>query len=130
MNDHVIEIGGKVYPLLFSTNAASALDRLLRDLHQGNVAELLGRVIAKQPSLTDIHMMMWALIEGGRKRAASRATDPSKARFTPFTLDEVGDMIDDAGGLQQIMDAVELAMVAATPKPSTEDEPVGDEKND
>lgn len=114
MAEVMIDLAGKQYPIVFSTNAAYALDLQLRSLKLGTVGEFVDRTLAGRASLAEIQLLLWACLEGGRKKA--------KTRTMPFTVDEVGDMIDDAGGVNQVVDHLTAVLLGSVPKQETEGE--------
>lgn len=81
-----IQIGDNVYPVLFSANALRRLEE-----QTGMSIMQLGYILQQGlGTFNQMHCIVWAGLEGGRIRA--------KTRPNPFTMDEVGDLIDEAGG--------------------------------
>jgi hypothetical protein len=105
--ERTIEIGGRAYPLLFSTNAVYQLELKLRQDNMGTLGSFLQRVAAGQAGPVELHLLLWACMEGGRRKTGFRPI--------PFTLDEVGDLIDDAGGIVTLASKLSDAVAAASP---------------
>lgn len=117
-----ITLGQKTYPIKLTTNAAYLLDLHLRQQNIGNVGQFFDRVLSGNASLLEIQLLLWALMEGGRRF--------TKSRNQAFSIEEVGDLIDSmggpeggiGGGLKLVHDQVLDALKATQPKP----EPAGD----
>ena len=117
--ERTLEIGGRAYSILFSTNAAFQLDLYLRQNKLGAVEDLLARLASGRGGPADLQLMIWASLEGARRKDRSRST--------PYPVDEVGDLIDEAGGLTGISEKVMEAVAAAQAK-STEESPAKNAK--
>lgn len=85
---------------------------------RGSGADLVDRVISLQGSAADIHLFFWAILEGGRIK--------HKTKEKAFTVQEVGELIDEAGGLLEVSRQLNEALKAAVP---TEEE-TGDRGNE
>jgi hypothetical protein len=125
-----ITIGRKTYPILYSANALRRLER-----ETGHPTSRVGLLLLTgQGGFDLLQCVLWAGLEGARLKNITRPN--------PFTVDEVGDMIDDLGGPETAWDieakppapmaiAVLEAWQSAFPKQQRKDLPKGDEgKND
>jgi hypothetical protein len=90
---------GSLYSVRFTQNALYRLHKLLgRPLPE----------VARNPGAVEIQSLLWAGLEGARLK--------HKDRKEPFTLDEVGDLIDQIGATpaaQVVLDALKLAIPSA-----------------
>ncbi len=106
-----IEIKGKSYGLLFSTNAGFHLELYLIQHGLGTVDALVMR-LKSNPMRVDLQLLIWASLEGFRRKFQSRPN--------AFTVDEVGDLIDDAGGMEEIstklLEVLEASALKAEPE--------------
>jgi hypothetical protein len=94
------ETGGHAYTVRFTQNALYRLQKQLnRPPHE----------ITGQASAVEIQTMMWAGLEGARLKHLDRKE--------PYTIDEVGDIIDELGGMgiaaQIVSEALRAAIVPA-----------------
>lgn len=103
-----IEIGGRAYPLLFSQNAAFQLELYLKQNKMGTLADFMSQLLSPQCGPMHFQIFMWACLEGARRK--------TNGRFQPYTVDEVGDLIDTAGGLDAITNQLMEALTPAIPK--------------
>jgi len=131
-----ITIGNKVYPILYSANGLRRLER-----ETGHPTSRIGLLLISGAGGFDLlQCVMWAGLEGARLKLLTRPN--------PFTVDEVGDLIDELGGPEVAWDiedgsnpktgwkgsqmavAVLEAWQSAFPKQQRRDLPKGDAKND
>lgn len=105
-----VEIAGQAYSIVFSTNAAFQLGTYLRQNALGTMQDFMLRLIRGDSDLVDIQILLWACLEGGRRRSVN-------GRPNPYTVDEVGDLIEQAGGLTGVARALLDAVKAASPTP-------------
>lgn len=89
---HRVTLGKREYPLLYSSNAFRRLEKET-DMPIGEIG---ARLRAGLGGWGLLHVILWAGLEGGRIRTAERNR--------PFTVDEVGDLIDAEGGASTIWD--------------------------
>ncbi len=115
-----IEIKGKSFGLLFSTNAGFQLELYLRQHGLGTVDGLVMRLKGGSGGRLDLHLLIWASLEGFRRKYQSRPN--------AFTVDEVGDLIDDAGGMEEISTKLLEVLEASALKAEAETGPKGDAK--
>ncbi len=112
--EHSIEIGGRAYPLLWSTNAAYQLELHLKQNKMGTLVDFMSQ-LGTPGSVLNLTLLFWAQLEGARRK--------TNGRYQPYTIDEAGDLIDKAGGLGadglvvEKLSAVMEAFYAAIPKP-------------
>jgi hypothetical protein len=92
------EANAKVYTVRFTQNA---LYRVQKALGQAL------REITAQAGVVEIQTLLWAGLEGARLKRPERKE--------PFTLDEVGDIIDDLGGLNRASEIVAEALQLIVP---------------
>jgi len=80
-------------PLCFSQNALYRLQK-----ESGRPPAILGLLLVSgRGGPVELTQIVWAGLEGGRLRLATRAK--------PYELDEVGDLIDAAGGAEVVSEA-------------------------
>jgi len=103
--EHTIEIGGKSYPLIFNTHAICQLEAYLRREDLGTLNDIFGRMSQAQVSLLDLQVILWASLEGYRRK--------HKTRSFPYTMDEVCNLLDSHGGGLQGLTAVLVEAVRA-----------------
>lgn len=120
-----ITIGRKTYPILYSANALRRLER-----ETGHPTSRIGLLlITGQGGFDLLQTVLWAGLEGARLKFLTRPN--------PYTLDEVGDMLDDLGGPETAWDieatppspmatAVLEAWKSAFPKQQRKDLPKSD----
>jgi len=113
------------YPVVFSTNAAFLLDVYLRQNHLGNVRDFMNRMIVGDFALLEVHLLFWAALEGGRKKEALAVKAPY--RLTAWSIEEVGELIDKAGGIKPLAEPLLEILIAAKPLDRPADK--GDAKN-
>jgi hypothetical protein len=94
-------VGERTYTARFTQNALYKLQKQLnRPLHE----------ITGFASAVEIQTMLWAALEGARLKHLDRKE--------PFTIDEVGDIIDDLGGMgaaaEIVSDALRMAVLGNT----------------
>lgn len=107
-----ITIGQKTYTLQYTSNALFKLEK-----ETGKSTRMLGLILASgRGGFADLQIILWAGLEGARIKHQLRAE--------PFTVEEVGDMLDDAGGNGVVWEeghpvagAVLEAWLTAFPKP-------------
>jgi len=121
MIDAVITIDGQDYPVCFNTHAQYALDvHCRREKLPTNAGEIIDRVMARRAGVMEMVLVMWAMMEGGRKRKETRAR--------PYMVDEVNDLIDKLpGGLVEAMEGLLAALAAAAPKATESKKKKGEE---
>jgi hypothetical protein len=89
MEQKIIRIGRQEYPILYNANAIRRLE-----LETGHSSARIGlMLLSGVGGFAMLHAVLWAGLEGGRLRNTTR---PS-----PYTMDEVGDLIDAAGGVTE-----------------------------
>jgi hypothetical protein len=82
-----IVVEGKTYPIVFSSNALARLEE-----ETGMATHHLGLLfLSGRAGYRFLRMLLWAGLEGARLRIKG-------ARRNKWELDEVGDLIDAAGG--------------------------------
>lgn len=114
--EHVISIKGKALPVLFTVGSVSRLQREtgLRlgdfinmfsaspDLQQAADAgdmEQVARLWFQQTGLLEIQGLLFAGLEGARAK--------ERYRSTPYTFDQVGDLLEEAdGGMMAVFQAL------------------------
>lgn len=132
--DHVIVVGGVNYPIRFGQNALFLLESELMAIEAKSVAagakpktrtitipSVKGQkprsidlpvtgldLLAEMPNVTSVQLMFWAGLESARMR--NRPNDD------PYTITAVGEIIDEAGGVENIMIDVMRAYSQAFPK--------------
>ena len=112
--ESTLEVEGQSYPLIFSTNASYKLEKYLREEKMGTVGDLFKRLLDGTAGMMEVHQILWASLEGGRTR------DVVPTRPNPYTIEEVGKLIDKMGGLialAAIKMAILEAVSAAAPEP-------------
>lgn len=115
--ERTIEIAGRAYPLAFTTNATFQLGLYLRQNELGTTKEFVNRLTSGKADMVEIQLFFWACLEGARRR--------TRWRNQPFTVDEAGELIDKAGGLESLSTDLVEAITAAAPdaKDGTEGSP-------
>lgn len=128
MLDSVIEAGGKTFVVRFSQNALFLLEQHLESMEDDNrraghaaktriersggrdvVVEISGMDLLKElPTNVSMQLLFWAGLEGARLKNRDRAQ--------PYTVYEAGDIIDEVGGIDQIMIPVSRAYALAFPQ--------------
>lgn len=113
-----VNIGGKQYPLSFGHNAIRRLERQTGYAMPQILAEM------RSGSHAIMHEALWAGLEGGRMKTNHRPL--------AYSLDEVGDMLDEHAGNgvwnepdHEISKALIEAWTSAFPAPRKEDKPSG-----
>lgn len=92
MEQRTITIGSKTYPILYSANALRRLER-----ETGHPTSRIGiLLLTGQGGFDLLQCVLWAGLEGARLKHLTRPN--------PYTVDEVGDMIDDLGGAETAWD--------------------------
>jgi hypothetical protein len=87
-----IEIAGRPYPVMFTSNALFRLEK-----ETGVATAVLGTLLLHQRAgLRELQQILWAGLEGARLKYGTRPM--------PFSVDEVGDLIDEAGGALVVWD--------------------------
>lgn len=82
-----VDIKGVRTPIIYSTNALNLLEK-----ETGVATLVLGvRLQSGRAGFRELHQIFWAGLEGGRKKFATRQM--------PYSMDEVGDLLDDMGGI-------------------------------
>lgn len=107
------------FPLIFSSNALRILERETGKNLDQIVAEI------RSGSRAIMHELLWACLEGGRAK--------TNARPHPWTLSEVGDLLDEHGGSNIVFNTlthpISIAVIdawgSAQPEPRPEDKPKG-----
>lgn len=130
MEQRDIKVGIKTYPILYSANALRRLER-----ETGHPTNRIGvLLLTGQGGFDLLQCVLWAGLEGARLKHLTRPN--------PYTVDEVGDLIDDLGGPETAWDlesvppapmatAVLQAWQSSFPKKQRDDLPKGDKpKND
>ena len=92
------EVAGKTYGLRFTSNALFKLE----EKSGRSVPEMLVAFNEGRCGVRDIQLMFWAALEGHRLK--------SKPRSSPYTVEEAGDIIDDAGGFREVADLLTTAI--------------------
>src|SRR6185295_16799532 len=98
--ERTIVLNGQAFPVVFSQNAIFALTQYLRNNNMGTLASFITRTIPpldKNGKISpdadlsglaaDGQIFLWACLEGGRRR--------SHYRHQPFTIDEVGELMQE-----------------------------------
>jgi hypothetical protein len=86
MEQRVVTILSKSYPVLYSANAIRRLEK-----ETGHSSHRIGiMLLSGVGGFALLQEVLWAGLEGGRLK--------NHTRPNPFTVDEVGDLIDEAGG--------------------------------
>lgn len=130
MEQRDIKVGKFTFPILYSANALRRLER-----ETGHPTHRIGiLLLTGQGGFDLLQCVLWAGLEGARLKHATRPN--------PFTLDEVGDLIDELGGPEVAWDiesepkapmavAVLAAWTSSFPKKARTDLPKdkGDGKN-
>lgn len=132
--NHVIVAGGVNYPIRFGQSALYLLEEKLTEIegkslaagHPPKMSEIkISRgkgveprivkvpvtgleLLQTVPNATAMHIMCWAGMEAARIK--------NKSRHEPFTVHEVGDIIDEAGGVEEITLPVMRAYAEAFPQ--------------
>jgi hypothetical protein len=89
-------VGERTYSVRFTQNALYKLQKQLnRPLHE----------ITGFASIVEIQTMLWAGLEGARLKHSDRKE--------PFTIEEVGDLIDELGGMGAAAEIVSDALCLA-----------------
>lgn len=130
MEQRDIKVGKATLPILYSANALRRLER-----ETGHPTQRIGiLLLTGQGGFDLLQCVLWAGLEGARLKLGTRPN--------PYTVDEVGDMIDELGGPEVAWDidakppapmatAVLAAWSSSFPKKARTDLPKGDErKND
>lgn len=130
MEQRDIKVGKHTFPVLYSANALRRLER-----ETGHPTHRIGiLLLTGQGGFDLLQCVLWAGLEGARLKLNTRPN--------PFTIDEVGDMIDELGGPEVAWDldakptpapmatAVLEAWHSSFPKKARTDLPKGDVKND
>ena len=130
MEQKDIKVGKHTFPILYSANALRRLER-----ETGHPTHRIGiLLLTGQGGFDLLQCVLWAGLEGARLKLGTRPN--------PFTIDEVGDMIDELGGPEVAWDldavppapmatAVLASWHASFPKKARTDLPKGDgPKND
>lgn len=94
--ERTFEAAGKSYTIRFTQNAFYRLEEKLGEPVQ-SLSDKIG--------LRELQIAMWAGLEGARLK--------NRDRRAPFSLDEVGDLIDDLGqkeALKIMFDALSAAL--------------------
>jgi hypothetical protein len=119
--DRTIEAGGKTYTVRFTQNA-------LFKLEQQTGKSVLDYMIGS--NVSGAHYLLWAGLEGARQK--------HKSRSAPYSLDEVGSLMDDYAAehknahrklMTLLIEAVEAAFPAQTEEDQKKDKTDGTEKN-
>lgn len=93
-------IGSKSLPLCYSHNALFRLQK-----ESGKSPQLLQMLlIAGRGGPVETTQILWAGLEGGRLK--------TNGRPVPYTIDEVGDLIDEAGGSEEISEPTHPLAIA------------------
>jgi len=130
MEQRDIKVGKITFPVLYSANALRRLER-----ETGHPTQRIGvLLLTGQGGFDLLQCVLWAGLEGARLKLGTRPN--------PFTIDEVGDMIDELGGPETAWDieavppapmatAVLQAWQSSFPKKLRTDLPKGEKgKND
>src|SRR5262245_28262632 len=87
-----IHIATRPYPIQYTSNALTRLEK-----ETGLSVQVLGTMLVHQRGgLRELQQILWAGLEGARLK--------HKTRQIAYTLDEVGDLIDEAGGVIEFWD--------------------------
>lgn len=87
-----IHIAGRPYPLQYTSNALTRLEK-----ETGLAVAVLGSLLIHQRGgLRELQQILWAGLEGARLK--------HKTRQIAYTVDEVGDLIDEEGGIVAFWD--------------------------
>jgi hypothetical protein len=109
MIEATVELDGKPYPICFTTHSQYALDVHCRRERLGSATAIIDNTMAGRAGVMEIVLMLWALMEGGRKR--------NKTRLLPYSVDEVTDLMDkQPGGILGMVDHIIDALKLAQPK--------------
>lgn len=137
LGSHVIVAGGDTYPIRFGQSALFLLEGMLTELEGKSIASghppkttevrisrgkgqeprivqapVVGlELLQFLPNATAMHVMCWAGMESARIKIGVRPT--------PYTMHEVGDIIDAAGGIEEITLPVMKCYAEAFPKKMT-----------
>jgi hypothetical protein len=85
-----LTFGDKTYPVVFSSNALFKLEK-----ETGLSTERIGLLLLTgRAGYQMMQIILWAGLEAARIRL--------KIRREPFTIDEVGDLLDEEGGSAQV----------------------------
>lgn len=84
---HVM-IAGKAYPIQYTANALRRLEQQTKM----TTTQLGFLLVSGQGGFSHLHDILWAGLEGARLKEMTR--------LQPYTIDEVGDLLDEAGGPQ------------------------------
>lgn len=117
-----IKIGKELYPIQYTSNALRKLEN-----STGKTVQLIGlTLISGRAGWGMLQDILWAGLEGARLKLATAGVS---VRPQPYSVEEVGDMIDDAEGPQVFWDdssdnaqAVLRAWQSAFPKSRKEGE--------
>lgn len=121
MKARTITVEDKTYQILFSSNALFRLQKAT-----GMTIQQLGVLLVMgNAGFAELQSILWAGLEGARLR--------NKTRRSEWTIDEVGDLIDEAGGVLAVwgedspfLKIILEAWEAAFPAPREEEQ--GDKK--
>jgi len=83
----VIEVEGQPYVICFTSNAMFRLEQVLGQ----HIQVIAQRLLGGDAGLKELQTLLWAGLEGARLR--------QRQPRAPWTMDEVGDLIDRGGGL-------------------------------
>lgn len=88
----VIHLGAVAYPITFSSNALYRLEKETK-----YTIEQLGYILLSgRGGYMHLQQILWSGLEGARLKMMTRPV--------PYTMDEVGDLIDLAGGAPVVWD--------------------------
>jgi hypothetical protein len=115
----VIEVEGNPYVIVYTSNAIFRLEERLGQ----PIMVVASRLMGNDAGFRELQAILWAGLEGARLRR--------KAPRVPWTMDEVGDLIDAGGGpavfwprwAKSIGEALAWAMPKPEPKKEPEQEP-------
>jgi len=107
--NQTIEIGGKSYPVKFGANAIGKVELFLAQHQMGTFAELTERLKSGGARPLDLLVIAWVAIDEGRRVNGSRPE--------PYTLEDVGDLVDEGGGVEMLAEVLEKAGIGA-PRPN------------
>lgn len=120
--ERTIELNGKSYPIVWSTNAAFQLGLYLRQNKLGKVSDFMVRMAVGDADVVEVQLLTWACMEGGRRR--------TRSRVAPFTVDEVGDLLEQSGGIQGITGTLAEVVRAAFGSDNSKVAGEADQKNE
>lgn len=105
------EAGGEKYDFILSTNALSDME----DLLEKGVLDIAQSFMDGKTTFSELRVVVMCGLSGAAKKLRK-----------PFTLDldQVGDLIDEAGGLPGIMPTIAKAFVDAFPTSEVNEEKV------